>query len=121
MAVARRGAGRGARVAACATAPHARQAGTLYRAKSDWPGRDSEFYALERSRRDAAGRGWPGKAPRTGRVRLAAALPATAGETVSETLAEAARLHERYRFDPAGLPAPQRASCAGCARGYSVN
>ena len=80
------------------------EAGSVRPAKYDWPGRDSEFYALERA---LAGRGWP-RLPEENAAnwtqRVATALPATA----RETLAEAARLHERYRFDPAGLPAERR-------------
>jgi transglutaminase-like putative cysteine protease len=81
--------------------------------RTDWPGRDSEFYALERG---VAARGWP-RAPEesSGRwaERVAGSLPAAQGAA----LAEAARLHERYRFDPAGLPHADRARlrelCAG--------
>ena len=81
--------------------------------RTDWPGRDSEFYVLERS---LAARGWPRASEEsTGRwaERVAGSLPAVQGAA----LAEAARLHERYRFDPAGLPRPDRARlrelCAG--------
>lgn len=74
-------------------------------ARSDWPGRDSEFYALERR---LAARGWPRRSEESaGRwaERVGGALP----EVQHDALAEAAHLHERYRFDPAGLRAAERA------------
>lgn len=73
--------------------------------RTDWPGRDSEFYALERS---LAARGWPRATEETSgswAERVADSLPPVEGTA----LAEAARLHERYRFDPAGLPVADRA------------
>ena len=73
-------------------------------ARRDWPGRDSEFYALERS---LAARGWPRPAEESAgswALRAGAALPAAQ----RGALAEAARLHERYRFDPDGLQAAER-------------
>lgn len=87
--------------------------------RTDWPGRDSEFYALERR---LAGRGWPrgpDECALSWARRVAAALPASMPEAVGATLAEAARLHERYRFDPAGLPGEQRLRLRElCARQY---
>ncbi|MBI3373540.1 MAG: transglutaminase domain-containing protein [Betaproteobacteria bacterium] len=81
------------------------EARTGQRARTDWPGRDSEFYALERG---LAARGWPRPAEESAgnwAERVGPALPAA----VREILPAAARLHERYRFDPAGLPGDQRA------------
>ncbi len=71
-----------------------------------YPGMDSEFYAVERS---LAARG----APRASHeslagwaLRAAGAIDATQRAELLETLA----LHQRYRFDPAGLsPAERRA------------
>ena len=73
--------------------------------RSDWPGRDSEYYGLERS---LAARGWPRAAEENNArwaERVAGSLPAVQGAA----LAEAVQLHERYRFDPAGLPGADRA------------
>jgi len=70
-----------------------------------WPGADSEFYAVERA---LAGQGHA----RDAGTPLAAwfhqasrSLDAAARERLDEAL----RLHERYRFDPAGLSEPERA------------
>ncbi len=74
-------------------------------ARVDWPGRDSEFYALERS---LTARGWPrlsGESASRWAGRVAGSLPALQ----STALAEATQLHERYRFDPAGLKPEERA------------
>lgn len=74
-------------------------------ARTDWPGHDSELYALERS---LAARGWarlPGESAGLWAGRVAGSLPVVQ----SCALAEAARLHERYRFDPAGLRPEERA------------
>jgi protein-glutamine gamma-glutamyltransferase len=70
-----------------------------------WPGVDSEFYAVERA---LAG---PGHARDAGTPlaawfhEVARSLDAPARERLDEAL----RLHERYRFDPAGLTEPERA------------
>lgn len=73
-------------------------------ARVDWPGRDSEFYAIERS---LTARGWPrlsGESASRWAGRVAGSLPALQ----RTALAEATRLHERYRFDPAGLKPEER-------------
>jgi len=70
-----------------------------------WPGADSEFYAVERT---LAGQGHA----RNAGTPLPAWFQQVARslDAVSrERLAEALRLHERYRFDPAGLTGPERA------------
>jgi len=71
-------------------------------AERSWPGRDSEFYQIERrmaqmghARRDA-------EALTEWLARVAAPVDASA-------LQQLARLHYRLRFDPMGLPAAERA------------
>ena len=72
---------------------------------SSWPGRDSEFYLIEKrlaqlghARRDA-------EALTEWLARLAAQTGLDAA-----ALRQLARLHYRHRFDPAGLPAAERES-----------
>ena len=70
-----------------------------------WPGVDSEFYAIERI---LAGQGHA----RDAGTPLAAWLHRASRSLDAmsrERLEEALRLHERYRFDPAGLTGPERA------------
>ena len=64
------------------------------------PGDDSEFYAVEKSLapRD------PGETHAAWLHRVASGLPAQK----LQQLREALRLHQRYRFDPAGLAPPER-------------
>ena len=69
-----------------------------------WPGRDSEFYALEKT---LAARGWP-RAPDESTGRWAGRVGGSLPADQRGALAEAARLHERYRFDPAGLRGAER-------------
>ncbi|HWQ38254.1 MAG TPA: hypothetical protein VNM24_06505, partial [Burkholderiales bacterium] len=66
-----------------------------------WPGEDSEFYALERvlSARE------PWEPHARWLARISASLP----EEQRAMLAEALALHSRYRFDPAGISAAERA------------
>ncbi|MBC7804488.1 MAG: transglutaminase family protein [Candidatus Parcubacteria bacterium] len=64
------------------------------------PGEDSEFYAVERS----LGARDPGEAHAAWLHRVASGLPAQK----LQQLREALRLHQRYRFDPAGLAPPER-------------
>ena len=69
-----------------------------------WPGLDSEFYALERSIAPEGQQRIPGMPMAPWIEHLARVLdPAT-----RERLAEALRLHQRYRFDPAGLEPRER-------------
>jgi transglutaminase-like putative cysteine protease len=66
-----------------------------------WPGQDSEFYLIERrmaqlghARQDAEA--------------VSEWLARVAAQVGTEDLRALARLHYRYRFDPAGLPAAER-------------
>jgi hypothetical protein len=70
-----------------------RGAKDLAPAARDYPGRDSEFYALERS-----------LPPRESGEALSAWLMRVAPGRHDEAL----RLHQRYRFDPRGLSAEER-------------
>jgi transglutaminase-like putative cysteine protease len=65
-----------------------------------WPGDDSEFYTVEKSlpARD------PAETQAAWLERIAANLPSKKLDPVREAL----RLHQRYRFDPAGLPRNDR-------------
>jgi len=70
-----------------------------------WPGADSEFYAVERVLSLAA------RQPRDASTPLSAWLDRVGRglDAVSRAhLAEALRLHERYRFDPLGLDPAER-------------
>ena len=72
-------------------------------------GADSGFYRIEQR---LAEQGWARRTHETARdwlVRLAADA-----KMDTTLLAEIVELHNRYRFDPAGLPAPQRAQLAAC-------
>ena len=75
------------------------------------PGEDSEFYAVEKSLAERA----PGETHAAWLARVAKALPAQR----LEALRDALRLHQRYRFDPAGLAPAERSRlrelCAGLA------
>ncbi len=66
-----------------------------------WLGRDSEFYLVER-RMAQLGHARQDTEPVTEWLARVAAQPGT------EDLQQLARLHYRYRFDPAGLPAAER-------------
>jgi hypothetical protein len=68
--------------------------------KHAWPGMDSEFYLVER-RLAGLGRG------RKDTESLSAWL-ARMDKQAAVGLASLTRLHSRYRFDPAGLPASER-------------
>ena len=74
-----------------------RRAGAV---RAPWPGEDSEFYAVEKS--------LPAREPSETHsewlARVSPALPAMKRSQVQEAL----RLHQRYRFDPAGLAAAER-------------
>jgi len=66
-----------------------------------WPGRDSEFYLIER------------RMAQLGHARHAAEsvtewLARVAAQPGTGDLQRLARLHYRHRFDPAGLPATER-------------
>lgn len=73
-------------------------------ARAHRAGRDSEFYAVEGR---LAARGWRRPVEESAArwaERVAGSLPALQ----HDALIEAASLHERYRFDPAGLQAAER-------------
>jgi len=66
-----------------------------------WPGQDSEFYLVERRMAQL------GHARRDDEP-ISEWLARTPAQPGSESLQRLARLHYRHRFDPAGLPAPER-------------
>jgi transglutaminase-like putative cysteine protease len=66
-----------------------------------WPGEDSEFYAVARM--------LPARAPGEPLARWLARVSPALPEEQRAMLAEALALHSRYRFDPAGLGASERA------------
>jgi hypothetical protein len=70
-----------------------------------FPGEDSEFYAVERVLTRSIGARPAGEALSAWVGRAAAALDAAARAALAEALA----LHQRYRFDPQGLSAGERA------------
>ena len=70
-----------------------------------WPGMDSEFYALERALCPEGQQRTPGMPLVPWIERLGRRLDPSS----RERLAEALRLHQRYRFDPAGLDPMERA------------
>jgi transglutaminase-like putative cysteine protease len=69
-------------------------------ARAHWPGEDSEFYAVEKSlpARDAA------ETQAAWLERIGSSIPAVKLNPIREAL----QLHQRYRFDPAGLPRNDR-------------
>jgi hypothetical protein len=78
-----------------------------------WPGLDSEFYQIETQ---LAERGVPRheNEPLTDWLGRAAAEPSLA--ELRDSLAALLRLHYRYRFDPEGLSAADRAELRRAAR-----
>ena len=80
-----------------------------------WPGRDSEFYQVERKLRERGAVRQPGE-PLSAWLLRATTDPTLAG--VRNRLLELLQLHYRYRFDPEGLSQTDReALCretAGC-------
>ena len=77
------------------------------------PGADSEFYLVEHR---LGTLGWVrknGETPAAWLARLRSALPAAVD---GDTLMRIAMLHYRYRFDPAGLPSPERDRLRSMAR-----
>lgn len=78
-----------------------------------WPGLDSEFYALERK---LAERGVSRPANESLSDWLARAMENPALEDLRAPLNELLRLHYRYRFDPNGLSASERALLTRKAR-----
>ena len=74
-------------------------------ASVNWPGLDSEFYALEKK---LAARGVPRQTGEPLAVWLERALAEPALATLRLPLSELLRLHYAHRFDPAGLTAEKR-------------
>jgi hypothetical protein len=70
-----------------------------------WPGRDSEFYEVERKLVQRGLARQPGE-PLSGWIARAAADPALT--SLQSVLPELLRLHYRIRFDPQGLSVPDR-------------
>ena len=82
-----------------------RQAGGMAAAQShSWPGLDSEFYALERA---LAPEGHS-RAASTPLVAWVEQMSRSLDPAMRQRLSEALRLHQRYRFDPAGLTPTER-------------
>jgi protein-glutamine gamma-glutamyltransferase len=79
----------------------------------DWPGLDSEFYQLERM---LATRGKPRGTSEPLSPWLARAVGDPALTDLEMPLRELLRLHYRYRFDPRGLTAQERAELREAAR-----
>ena len=75
------------------------EAGTAL-ARQRYPGEDSEFYSVEKSLAARA----PGETHAAWLDRITAGLSTQQQQQLSEAL----RLHQRYRFDPAGLAATER-------------
>ena len=80
---------------------------------TQWMGADSEFYRIEQRLRE---RGWGRYAHETAQDWLAR-LKADA-KVDTAMLAEVVELHNRYRFDPAGLAPSQRARLKNAASGW---
>jgi transglutaminase-like putative cysteine protease len=74
-----------------------------HRQTRDWPGADSEFFALERKLAKAGLARLSGESSREWIARVAMDEP-----RLSENLKAALELHSRYRFDPRGLSASER-------------
>jgi hypothetical protein len=77
-----------------------------------WPGDDSEFYSVEK----ALPAREPSETQSEWLARVAPALPAMKLSLVQEAL----RLHQRYRFDPAGLPRNDRNRLRELCRGLAA-
>jgi hypothetical protein len=69
-----------------------------------WPGLDSEFYALERALSPEG----HSRAASTPLVPWVEQMSRSLDPAMRERLSEALRLHQRYRFDPAGLTPTER-------------
>jgi protein-glutamine gamma-glutamyltransferase len=69
-------------------------------ARRRYPGEDSEFYAAEKT--------LPARAAGETHAAWAARISPGLSPQQMENLRRALRLHQRYRFDPEGLSAPER-------------
>jgi hypothetical protein len=80
-------------------------------ARRRWPGEDSEFYALEKS--------LPARAPSETQAAWLRRISSHLSSEAVSRVAQALQLHQRYRFDPDGISAAERARlrelCAGLA------
>lgn len=73
--------------------------------RTDWPGMDSEFYALEKPLSRSAVPRSPGE---TYQAWLQRCIATPELAVIREPLSAALHLHYRYRFDPAGITAADR-------------
>ena len=69
-------------------------------ARRRYPGEDSEFYAVEKT--------LPARAAGETHAAWVARISSGFSSSQMENLRDALRLHQRYRFDPEGLAAPER-------------
>ena len=80
-------------------------------ARRRWPGEDSEFYALEKT--------LPAREPSETQADWLERIDSGLSSQMQHQVSEALQLHQRYRFDPEGLSAAERARlrelCAGPA------
>ena len=92
-----------------------RQERAKWGAGTVWPGRDSEFYQIERKLVERGASRQPGE-PLSAWLQRASANPALAD--LRDRLQELLNLHYRYRFDPLGLNRAEREvlrrAAAGC-------
>jgi len=70
-------------------------------ARRRWPGEDSEFYALEKA--------LPAREPSETQAAWLRRISSHLAPEKTLRIAQALRLHQRYRFDPEGLPSAERA------------
>jgi hypothetical protein len=90
----------------------ARRSGAAVTASRKHPGEDSEFYQIEES----LARAGCARAPHEPLSDWLARMARDHAEISVAPLRELLRLHYRYRFDPLGLSAPERATLAAEAR-----
>ena len=86
--------------------------GAAGRAVRSWPGEDSEFYAVERALAESGAPRAPDEALSVWASRVEAGLDEAARARFERALV----LHLRYRFDPAGIDAGERAVLREMAR-----
>ena len=79
-------------------------ADTVAAQRQAWPGLDSEFYALERALSPEG----HSRAASTPLVAWVEQMSRSLDPAMRQRLSEALRLHQRYRFDPAGLTPTER-------------
>jgi len=79
-------------------------------------GADSELFQIERELAQAGLARADGETVMAWLARIGDRLPAAQGTKMSAELSIIARLHYRYRFDPAGLPPPEREQLRELAR-----